>query len=1168
MHLKALALRGFKSFADPVRLELTPGINVIVGPNGSGKSNIVDAISWVLGAQTPKALRSSKMEDVIFAGYAKRGPARGAAVELILDNSSSRLGLDMAEVAISRELSRSGDSRYELNGRECRLIDLQEILADAAIGRGQHTIISQGHLDAILDARPEERRATIEEAGGIAKYRRRQERTRRRLELVNSELERANELVREVKKRLRPLERQAAAAKRYLDLNDEISQLKSHILGSQYKGFLAAKALAQASIDSYTREIAVIEGQIAELRAARTAIDEQDADEEEFLESALLPQVIALQGRYDRSYVIATERIRSLESMLASLEDDSDLRKIDAQMEKLEGERSELEEAVMRIAPALDELEHLERDCEEAASHSSQVELSSIEAAESAAATRHLELSKARAGLSKSAEAFADSRRRGEARLLDYQTRLGAEQSSIAQLNNELEGQVLAHQRAKLQAAELVELLGARRREEESAADSLGAGRVELGSAKAVYETLEAGSKSLHAKSHLALARSVGEPYGVLIELLDIEPGYERVVEAALAPWGTAVVQVDRALALASYRKIKDASNRAAVIAPVTTMASIPRMAPMDNLVGVANFVRSAHPAVAELVNWLLARSYFFEGSLDDAVSAGLDLGGYQLVSDAGDRISEFGFEAFEGGEVVSRRALSAAKARLDAASVEVSEAEAVFARVRQARQEVEAELRAAEALTASTQKSIDSNKNLLERALASQEHLVSAIDESLEALRRTLSEESRVRGEAGALDLEFLEVESGLDALREALGLARAESARIAAERASLRTRRSAIEVGAARLHERLALCGSQIEALVHEREAQLASRLGNLPRISTASAQLERYRAIAVESHACMGELAAMASQLRENLQRQQEERSALAAEIGRLLQQIEAHAHKKFLLSESLRSLEGELRDATIRAEVMGERIWRELEVAPEVAAQIPILPGVSTDSAEAHLKELQSELSALGPINQLAVLELEELNEQQDFLVAQVADITSSRSELRSVEREINKEMLEVFSAALTDIAGNFAEIFQRLFAGGQASLVLTQPDDPLESGVDFEVNLPGKSTRRLALLSGGERSLVALGFLFAVFQSRPSPFYVLDEVEAALDDLNLTRLLGYLSDFGEQSQLVVVSHQKRTMEIAHNLFGVSMSADGSSKVVSDRLAKRQLSVFSP
>ena len=1167
MHLKALALRGFKSFADPVRLELTPGINVIVGPNGSGKSNIVDAISWVLGAQTPKALRSARMEDVIFAGYAKRGPARGAAVELVLDNSSSRLGLDMAEVAISRELSRNGDSRYELNGRECRLIDLQEILADASIGRGQHTIISQGHLDAILDAKPEERRATIEEAAGIAKYRRRQERTRRRLELVNSELERANELVRELKKRLRPLERQAAAAKRYLDLNDEISQLKSHLLGSQYKGFIAASAKAQASIDACTHEIALVEGQIAQLRAARATMDERGVDEGEFLESDLLPQVLGLQGRFDRAFAIATERIRSLESILASLEDDSALTKVKVQIEKLEGERSELEEEVLAIAPALDDLELLERNCEEAASRLSQVELAALEVSESSSAARHLELSKARAGLSRSAEALAEARSRGEARLLDYQTRLGVEQSSIALLNAELANQTIALDRAKSQAAELGEGLGARRLEEESATDSHGVARVEIGSAKAVYETLEAGTKSLHAKSHLALARTVGEPYGVLIELLDIEPGYERIVEAALAPWGTAVVQVDRRLALASYRKIKDASNRAAVVAPVAPRASLPEIAPLDGLVGVATFIRSAHSAVAELVNWLLARSYFFEGSLEDAISKSLDLRGCQLVSEAGDRISDFGLEAFEGGEVVSKRALAAAKERLEVALRHLGESESVFARARQARQQVEAELSAAENLRASTQKSIDSNVSRAARALGSQEHLVAAIEESSEALRRTLSEAARVGEEARALDLEFSEVESGLGALREKLGLARAEFTRIAAERASLRARRSAIEIGAARLHERLALCGSQIEALVLEREAQLASRQSNLPRISATAAQLERYRTIAVEAQGCSDELAAMAFDVRAKLQRQLEERSALAAELGRLLQEIEARAHKKFLLNESLRAHEGELRDATIRSEVMGERIWRELEIAPEVAAQIPILPGVTSDSAEEHLKGLQSELSALGPINQLAVLELEELNEQQDFLVAQVADITSSRSELRSVEREINKEMLEVFSAALTDIEANFAEIFQRLFAGGQASLVLTRPEDPLESGVDFEVILPGKSTRRLALLSGGERSLVALGFLFAVFQSRPSPFYVLDEVEAALDDLNLSRLLGYLADFGDRAQLIVVSHQKRTMEIAHNLFGVSMSSDGSSKVVSDRLAKRQLSVYS-
>ena len=1168
VHLKALALRGFKSFADPVRIELTPGINVVVGPNGSGKSNIVDAISWVLGAQTPKSLRSSKMEDVIFAGSATKGASRAASVELVLDNASSRLGLDLAEVAISRELTRAGDSRYELNGRECRLVDLQELLGDASIGRGQHTIISQGHLDAILDAKPEERRFTIEEAAGIAKFRRRQERTRRRLELVESELARANELIRDLKRRIRPLERQAEAAKRHLDLNDELSQLKSYLLGSQYKAYLEAAATAAAALDAIGTERSSLQSEMEELRLARSKIDPSQIEEDDHFGSEILQRALSLQGRFARIESISTERIGKYETLLQALLDDTALAKVQASLTRLEGERANLEAEVLKIGPALDELEALEQKCEAKEALSSPAKIAELESLEQSVSGAHLELSKLRAGLIQAQEALLVARTREAARLGEYQLRLEAEGSGVAGLTVMIAERSTQCQSDDATLAVLREEVAELRRAEERASEALSVARIELGSASAVHGTLEAGSRSLHAKSHLELARSVGEPHGVLIELLDIEPGFERVMEAALAPWGTAVVQLDRDLALASYRRIKESSDRATVLAPlVRARGDLHAASPQDSrLIAVSQLLRASHPAVEALVDLLLAGCYFFEGTPEEAISGDLVPPGQRIVTRLGDRIENFGFEAFADGEVVTRRALQSAQERLIRAQADLHSAESDYQRVRTARLDLEKRQGSIEASLLQSQRNLADTSSRLERAKATMEHLGAAIGESQAALERIEVEEAAATAELDASRAEFERLDSQLAELRGLLAAARSELASISKERSALKSRRSSIEVGAARLQERLAQCQVQIEALTLDKEREFQRGQANFAKVADVRMRRERYQGFASEARDSLAEIAVLIEVLQKDAARRRDKRSALGAELARLQAEIELRSHRKFLLEESQRTHDTQLRDAKIRAEVTAERIWRELEIAPEVATQIPILPGVDAKDAQGHLLVLTEELAAMGPINHLAALEIASLGEEQRFLGAQIADITASRLELRNVEREINKEMLEVFNSALSDIGGNFSEIFQTLFPGGQARLILTNPEDPLESGVEFELGLPGKNFRRLALLSGGERSLVALGFLFAVFRSRPSPFYVLDEVEAALDDLNLSRLLTFLAEFGSHAQLVIISHQKRTMEIADNLFGVSMTSDGSSKVVSDRLAKRQLRIY--
>ncbi len=1165
VHLKSVSIKGFKSFADSVELQLTQGINVVVGPNGSGKSNIVDAISWVLGAQAPKALRSSKMEEVIFAGNQGRSASRSALVEIVLDNSSGRIGSGGAQVSIARELTRDGQSRYEINGRECRLIDVQELLADAGIGRGQHTIVSQGSLESVLDAKPEDRRLVIEEAAGIAKYRRRQDRTRRRMEVVDAEFERATEASRELRKRIRPLERQAEAAKRHLDLKDEISQLKGHLLGEEYRHHLEESRSEQAKLEALAARLDEIESQLGAMRARREELGDGATEDEGMADSERLHRAGELRGRFARAALIAGERSRRLEERLASLGDDARERTLAGQLASLEAEKERLEAEVLGIAPALEELEEEERRLDASGLQASAASVRELEARERSLAEAARQASMARARTIQAAESASGSARATQARIARLEEQLAKGREALrglherhAALAGELEGAGSGLEGDRAALAQVAEA-------EALAAKELSAAQAEDAAAAAVLDALARAAASMHANSHLELARQVAEPLGVLIELLDIEPGFEKAVEAALAPWGRAVVQSDMAAARATFTMIRGTSARALVMGAVPGPTPGPGAAhgPAGTR-PAGDFVLAAHPAVADLVSWLLQGAYVApEG--DGGLRVGLEPG-VRLVTPSGDRASAIGFEAVSGSEVVTRRTQSEASDRAAAAAERLANATANHSAELVERTALERRVRERESAAERARQEAATVLVALERQGALVESFESQLEEANQALQRASEEETGASERLQPLEQEFSALEAELAEVRQGLDGMRREAARISEAVAGAKARRSSIEVRAARLWERLKQLDAQIAATGAEAEAEGRRREESLTEAQGLRARLARYTTLAERCSASEGELVSLEAELRSAIEERRRRRSALKEESARLAAEIDRLSYQRHLLEQDSAAAQLRLRESQVRAQVMQERIWRELEIDPEVARQIPILPGVEPQEAPEHLKRLEEELARMGPINQLAQVELAELSEQQRFLDSQLEDVAASRNELRSLDREITREMRSVFMAALADVSGHFAETFDLLFPGGRAELVLMDPADPLASGLDFSLSIPGKSVRSIHLLSGGERSLVALGFLIAVFSSRPSPFYILDEVEAALDDLSLSRLLALLEAFGSNAQLLIISHQKRTMEIARYLFGVSMNGDGATRVVVDRLADRQLRIY--
>ncbi|MDA8278089.1 MAG: chromosome segregation protein SMC [Actinomycetota bacterium] len=1162
MFLRSLAIKGFKSFANPTTIEFSRGINVVVGPNGSGKSNIVDAISWTLGTQTPKSLRSSKMEDVIYGGGDGRSGAKSARVTMIIDNGDGQIPIDFAEVGVSRFLARGGDSGYELNGKDVRLIDVSELLADASIGKGQHIIISQGNLDEILDAKPAERRAIIEDASGIAKYRRRQERTMRRLLLVEEEANKASEVARELQKRIRPLERQAKAAKRHVDLNDEIAQLRAYILGSTYREQLELSQGGAQIEEELVEKIMDIEAKRASntLELARLDAQLQSFDDSRHMSS--ISRLEAVRGELNVAVAISAERQRALGDRVKVLLDDSKVKEAKRSLEVLIRSRDEIEREVVSVEPLLADLETREREVQSSSREVNLDSIAQVEAKESELSTNanrlftELTNQKAKVGqlISRQGD-FVKAKERSQSLLVQMEAKMATSKAQFEQKSMQLN-----------QDEALLEQLLPKL---ESAGKELEASELDLanlngarGERLGVVKTLTQAIEELHSRSALRHIKKSPSPIGVVAELIEIVPSYEKAVLAALGRFANGVVSSSRGGALDNFLEIRGGYERSVSISrgPIA-----PRRGEGKSfLPKVSSFITYIHGEIEEVLLSLLDQVYVAE-TIEDAEAATRSDPNLVVVTLDGAVVTSYSFESFQGESAASRRALEEARESL-------AEIENELGRLRSVREAQSKEIvslrerrRSLEASTSRLKSEVtqfSSEQSRFEEEKDRLEHEIESAKVSLESLADSL-EEARLR--LAPLEAEHRGVSEELIEVRATLSNMRKEMGELSRRRAGLRQERSQLEVRMARLQERYRKVVSDIEHTREQIEA-LTERFNEDQiegdRLRAQVSEIEQIRIKALEK---VSEVDSLLEIIRTEQRKILGDQDATTRAASALRSSIDQLSFERGVTQDELAKLRSDRQSATIRLAVLEERILRELELSPEVAMSIPILAGIKEDEAAQALTQREKELGELGPINHLAAMEVVELQEQARFMTEQLKDINASRSELKSISKSIDAEMRSVFMEAFTDINGHFDSLFKLLFPGGGARILLSDPDSPLDSGLDFDISIPGKALRRIPLLSGGERSLVALAFLFAVFSSRPSPFYVLDEVEAALDDLNLSRLLVMLSAFGEKSQLIIVSHQKRTMEIAQRLIGVSMAKDGISKVLVERLEDRQLTL---
>jgi chromosome segregation protein len=1184
VYLKSLTLRGFKSFASATTLRLEPGITCVVGPNGSGKSNVVDALAWVMGEQGAKSLRGGKMEDVIFAGTAGRPPLGRAEVSLTIDNTDGALPIEYSEVTISRIMFRNGGSEYSINGQSCRLLDVQELLSDSGIGREMHVIVGQGQLDAVLHATPEERRGFIEEAAGVLKHRKRKEKALRKLDAMQANLTRVQDLTTELRRQLGPLGKQAEVARRAAVVQADLRDSKLRLLADDFitlSGALQQEVADETALrDRRTeleRELAAAKAREAQLEAAMAGEARELARAQE-----TWYRLSSLRERLRGTASIAAERQRHVKATEEETREGRDPEELARDAMAARAEEATLAEQLEAHKTALAAAVSARQGAEAAYDE----EQRRLAAALRAAADR-------REGMARLAGQVAGQRSRveaGEAEIGRLAT--AVEEARARSEHAQIEFHALESRIAGLDEGELN--LDA---DYEIAAEALADAEIRLNKLRDEEREVERERSSLTARAEaleLGLARKDGTGallaasdrisglLGSVAAIVGVEPGFEQAVAAALgvAADAVAVSSVDAAVVALDVLKADDA-GRAGLLIGSDGAAPQPwdRPALPAGARWVADVVRAPEQlrhALARLIDKVAVAD-----DLEAARALVQALPDVRVVTRAGDTLDRdwaFGGSAstpsmleVQAALDEARRGLADATHRAEKLRFAITAVETELATAATLADAALAQLHESDAAMAAVAEQLGQLGSAARAAAAEADRLAGSIAQAQEASVRdlaTLAEmEARLAAAQEAPDEEPSPAER--DRLAAATNAARSveTEARLAVGTAQERmraigTRAAQLETAAAA--EREARERAAVRRLKREREAVIATAVAigaeavlSRLEISLASAAAERQAAEQTRT-VREGELLALRTRSREVSGEIEQltdvvHRDELARAEQRLrIEQLEQRAMEEF----------GVEREALLAE--YGPELPVPVFPEPDAPADAPLPEPVPFVRAEQEKRARAAEraLALLGRVNPLALEEFSALEERHRFLSEQLEDLKKSRKDLLDIVREVDERVQQVFTSAYEDTAREFEGVFSRLFPGGEGRLILTNPDDMLNTGIDVEARPPGKKVKRLSLLSGGERSLTALALLVAIFKARPSPFYVMDEVEAALDDTNLRRMLGIFEELRATSQLIVITHQKPTMEIADALYGVSMRGDGVTTVISQRLRETQ------
>ncbi|MCE3553027.1 chromosome segregation protein SMC [Pseudonocardia sp. RS11V-5] len=1196
MHLKSLTLKGFKSFASATTLRLEPGITCVVGPNGSGKSNVVDAISWVLGEQGAKALRGGKMEDVIFAGTSGRQPLGRAEVTLTIDNSDGALPIEYSEVSITRRMFRDGAGEYEINGSSCRLLDIQELLSDSGIGREMHVVVGQGQLDAILRSKPEERRAYIEEAAGVLKHRKRKEKALRKLDAMQANLTRLTDLTAELRRQLKPLGRQAEIARKAQQVQAELRDARIRLAADDIVTLRDALAREEADEQQARQRRAEVAEQLDVARARQGELEEALAADAPRLQRAqdTWYSLSSLAERLRGTVRLAEERARHLASDAAERTPGRDPDELDAEADLVAEQEEELVAAVVearqRLAEVLEERAEHERTLQ-AAERAHMAAVRAIADRKAGLATLAGKAEALRSGAAATAEEIerlSEALGEAEARIVAAAEELEAAREELGVLDEadsgELAARVESAAEAQESAAERVRELVARERELEQ----------QRAHWRARVDALSVGLARKDGSGALLSGERDGV-LGAVAELVEVEPAARTAVAAVLGELAGGVAVESAGAAVEALRELRSGNHGSATLlvgggaggaGAGLVEVSAARSGGGHGAAPVGRWAVDAVRAPAPLapaVASLLERVVLV-GSLDEA-RTGAEAG-LVAVTPEGDVLEAFRARGGSGGgssALEVQAAVDEAVAARDANDAELARLRPALdgARAEEAARKADVDAATAERRAAEQRRAAAGNQlGRLEQVVRSAEQEAQRLRQRRDAVEARRSE-SLLALEAAEQQLLVAEGEpvddepdtEVRDTAAERLAEARSEEVecRLALRTAEERARAIAGKADSLRRQassERQARARAEAARRERERSAAVAdlvvgagARALERIEVSLASAAAERDEVAAAraereaaltEARATTGRLSGLLDKLVDAVHRDEVARAQSRLRLEQLTEK--ALADHGIAVDDLIAEYGPSVGVPPSPAEVA------EYEAAKERGEDVVAPPAMPYDRAaqERRAKRAEKDLALLGKVNPLALEEFAALEERYTFLSTQLEDLKNTRRDLLTVVREVDDKILEVFTQAYEDVAREFETVFATLFPGGDGRLVLTDPSDMLTTGIEVEARPPGKKVKRLSLLSGGERSLTAMALLVAIFRARPSPFYVLDEIEAALDDANLRRLISLMEELRATSQLIVITHQKPTMEVADALYGVSMRGDGITTVISQRL----------
>jgi len=1168
LYLKSLTLKGFKSFATPTTFAFEPGVTCVVGPNGSGKSNVVDALAWVMGEQGAKTLRGGKMEDVIFAGTTTKGPLGRAEVQLTIDNSDGALPIDYTEVTISRTIYRNGGSEYAINGEGCRLLDVQELLSDSGLGREMHVIVGQGQLDSVLKATPEERRGFIEEAAGILKHRRRKEKTERKLEAMQVNLTRLSDLAGEVRRQLKPLGQQAETARQAQGIASTVRDARSRIYAAELVTLQRAvedtadtEAERKAERTILQTILEENQGRLAHLEAAQVSTQVDQARN-------LAYRFDSVAERYRSLLNMASQRVTLLSSQGNIGGNIADPSQFETQAAEAALEIANLETLVADLRVRLgaadlaknacrDALEAFDAEVAEQSALISKFDLE-IGRLSNEAAVAESKLASLRDEVLRHEQAHANAAERARTSADELATLEASLQASHQGDSTEFEASYEAAQQAVSHSQARIDALREDLHEQERSRDSLAAKR------SALNLTLEQkdGANTL-ASAGLRGIR------GLIANHMKIEAGFEAAIAAALGSLADALVADSRDAGIDALAHLKetDGGRVELIIADVDAPGKSSKFAKALGARSAVDVVSAPSGILALLDNVVITDDLEAAKAL---FASEKSVAEYVVITRDGDVLSK---QVLRGGsgrktskvELVAERdaaeaLLAKAAERIETLKAELAEARGVNEVARETERASLAALKAHDSQLAANAEKIGRLRVQAEAAQAEMDRLAQVSQTAMAGISEA---ESRLAAAVAAHD-EFAARERPVLDLADRAALV----ANLEQERQSELDIR--IELGAAqeRLRvekERVVLLGRQLAEAQAAQERARVAIAQQQARLAAANRVLEVVPGI-------LEHLAQRANVAKVNLHELESARANQNAELVRLRGETAEIQMKLASLTQSVHDIELANHEKRLNLANLASKAYDELGLQQDVlvAEYGPELP-VPDDSGEegatkafdldeqkARLANAERLLERLGRVNPLALEEFAALEQRHKFLTEQLEDLTKTRKDLIQIIEELDLKMQTIFAEAFEDTRAAFEQVFPVLFPGGSGSIFLTDPENLLTTGLEVNVKPAGKRIERLSLLSGGERSLAAVALLIAIFKARPSPFYVMDEVEAALDDANLGRLLQIFQDLRTSSQLIIITHQKRTMEIADALYGVSMRQDGISAVVGQRI----------